>query len=536
VHARQGARRVDAEALAERQRDIAVSEFFVKNRHLLGFDSPARALLTAVKEAVDNALDACEEAGILPEIRVEIEPRGRSIHRIAVEDNGPGIVEAKIGKIFGKLLYGSKFHTLSQSRGQQGMGIAAAGMYGQLTTGQPMRVLTRTSTRKPALELLLSIDTATNRPDIHRRARADWTVPHGTRVEIELEGHYQHGQHSIFEYLRQTALANPHATIHFEDPTAQRIVFSRCVRRLPDKPSAIKPHPHGIELGTLMAMLRQTRRRTLAGFFAHELSRVGTETARKIIQRAGRPLRPQTHPLAVTRAQARALHLALSETPVRAPAGDCIVPIGEAVLLSGLRGLVDARWYTAVTRTPAAYRGNPFAIEVALAFGRPEESAAIGGSSTLAADQPARIYRLANRTPLLFQASACAMTQAVVDTHWHGYGLSQPVNALPVGPIAILLHIASVWVPFTSEAKEAVARYPEIGHELALALHECGRRLAQHLAQLRRGRDEESRRTRIERYVPHIGLALQQILGLDDERREAIVRRLDETLRGSDHG
>ena len=124
--------------MASRQRDISVSEFFLKNRHLLGFDTPAKALVTAVKEAVDNALDACEEAGILPDIRVEVRDRyGRS--RVVVEDNGPGIVESQIARIFGKLLYGSKFHKLSQSRGQQGMGISAAGMYGQLTVGKPVQ-------------------------------------------------------------------------------------------------------------------------------------------------------------------------------------------------------------------------------------------------------------------------------------------------------------------------------------------------------------------------------------------------------------
>ena len=210
--------------LASRQREISVSEFFLKNRHLLGFDTPAKALVTAVKEAVDNALDACEEAGILPEITVQVRDRdGKS--RVVVEDNGPGIVESQIARIFGKLLYGSKFHKLSQSRGQQGMGISAAGMYGQLTVGKPLHIISRIKGDKLASEMYVSIDTAKNQPDIHRKKRLEWDRPHGTRVEMEMEGHYQKGPHSIEVYLKQTAIANPHLTINYQDPQGKQTLF-----------------------------------------------------------------------------------------------------------------------------------------------------------------------------------------------------------------------------------------------------------------------------------------------------------------------
>jgi len=530
IRARAPLRRVEARQLAQAQREISISEFFVKNRHLLGFDSPARALLTAVKEAVDNALDACEEAGFLPEITVEIEPKGDAVFRIAVEDNGPGIVESQIGKVFGKLLYGSKFHALRQSRGQQGMGISAAGMYGQLTTGEPMRVLTRTSRRAPARELVLSIDTAKNRPQIHRRGRADWDVAHGTRVELEIEGHHQRGQHSVAEYIRQTALANPHATIRFEDADGERTVYPRTVRSRPLRPRRIAPHPHGVELGTLIAMLAQTRRRTLGGFLAHEFSRIGAITAKTIVDTARAGLLARTPPHTVSREQARALHGAMSRAKVSAPPTDCVVPIGEALVRRSLRAMVDAEFYTALMRPPAVYRGYPFQVEVGLAYGRPEAPLATSGRERLAADQPVRLFRLANRVPLLFQPGACAITQAVVDTNWHHYGLQQGKDALPIGPVAILVHVASVWVPFTSEAKEAIAAYPEIEHELRLALQECGRRLAHHLAGIHRISDREQRRARIARYVPHITAALARILDLDEARRTGLAARLETTL------
>src|SRR5688500_2248962 len=217
-------RRSTAQEMATRQRDISVSEFFTKNRHLLGFDSPLKALLTAVKEAVDNSLDACEEAGILPEIWVELVPTGTDQFRMVVEDNGPGIVSEQIGKVFGRLLYGSKFHKLAQTRGQQGIGISAAGMYGQLTTGKPVRIRSRTGKRADAHEFVMSIDTARNKPDVHESGVVQWerdgaSKPHGTRVEIEMEAKYQKGLRSVDMFLKQTAIANPHLTLLYSDPT-----------------------------------------------------------------------------------------------------------------------------------------------------------------------------------------------------------------------------------------------------------------------------------------------------------------------------
>src|SRR5678816_26719 len=186
-------RRATAESMAATQRDISVSEFFAKNRHLLGFDNPRKALLTAVKEAVDNSLDACEEAGIVPEIWVHLESTGTNRFKVAVQDNGPGIVRKQIPLIFGKLLYGSKFHRLRMSRGQQGIGISAAGMYGQLTTGKPVQIISRTSARTPAHFFEVQIDTKKNEPLILEKKQIEWESTRGTQVTMEVEGRYQKG-------------------------------------------------------------------------------------------------------------------------------------------------------------------------------------------------------------------------------------------------------------------------------------------------------------------------------------------------------
>ena len=226
------------QSMAASQRDISVSEFFAKNRHLLGFDNPRKALLTTVKEAVDNALDACEEAGILPEIWVHIQRIEQDRFKVGVQDNGPGILEKQFPLIFGKLLYGSKFHRMRMSRGQQGIGISAAGMYGLLTTGKPVKIMSKISSGpRPITTRSRSTRSGTGRRSSTAAAKGRRSPPndrgrkdiekheiewiesdHGTRVTIELEARYQRGRGSVDEYLQQTAIANPHVTIHYDDP------------------------------------------------------------------------------------------------------------------------------------------------------------------------------------------------------------------------------------------------------------------------------------------------------------------------------
>jgi len=536
-----------AHELAGRQREISVSEFFLKNRHLLGFDSPSKALLITVKEAVDNALDACEEAGILPGIQVEIADQGDHIFRVAVEDNGPGILENQIARIFGKLLYGSRFHKLSQSRGQQGMGISAAGMYAQLTTGKSLHVISRVTGEPMASELFVSIDTAKNRPELHGRKKIEWDRPHGTRVEVEIEGRYQKGIHSVDMYLKQTAIANPHVSFHFRGPHGEAASYTRSSSALPPRPMEIKPHPRGVELGRLIQMLNNTSSRTLLQFLENEFSRVGRKTAREIVKHTRHRLTERSLPKRIAHVQAQALYRAIKKVPVTAPRTDCIVPIGEARLYEGMHKEIDAGFYIVKTRPPAVYRGNPFQVEVGLAWGRPGGAGLAvdaGGrihkaahhqrdaseALALKADEPARLLRFANRVPLLYQQDGCAITKAVLQTNWRSYGLQQPKGALPVAPLVILVHLASVWVPFTSEAKEAIAPYPEIIRELKLGLQACARKLAEHLRQENRLKREYDKRTHIEKYLPHVGIALQEILELTDAQRDQSVAALDEVL------
>ena len=510
-----------AESMAARQREISISEFFSKNRHLLGFDNPQKALLTAVKEAVDNSLDACEDAGILPVLKVAIQQLAEDRFKIAVEDNGPGIVKAQIPKIFGKLLYGSKFHTLKQARGQQGIGISAAGMYGLLTTGKSIAVTSRTGSEKPAHYYEIQIDTRKNAPQIITDKVVDWEQPHGTRVEIELIGTYKKGRHSVDDYIRQTAIANPHCEIFFTAPdSGETLHLEPGSDSLPPEPKEIKPHPYGVELGVLIRMMKETPARQLSAALQRDFSRVSGRVAVDICKAA--LLSPNANPHTIVVHEAERLFKAINSVKIMNPATNCLSPIGEEQILSGLKKEINADFYTAITRAPAVYRGNPFQVEVGLAYG-----------GSLPGDELVDLLRFANRVPLQYQQSGCAITKAVLGIDWRSYGVSQSKGALPMGPVVLFVHIASVWVPFTSESKEAVAGYPEIMRELRLALQECGRKLATHIRAHRRAVDEEKKKSYIEKYIPHIGIALREILGLSEKAENDLVTTLKDVLERS---
>ena len=269
-----------AEELAAAQRSISIAEFFEKNKHMLGFDSGARALVTAVKEATDNSLDAAEEAGILPDIYINIS-ESRDLYTLVIEDNGPGITKEQVPKVFGKLLYGSRFHARQQARGQQGIGISAAVLYSQLTSGKPARITSRTQGSSEAQYFELIIDTDENEPEIRTAETTTWDRPHGTRIELDLEANMRARQ-QLHDYVKQTAVVNPHARIELHEPNAD-MKFERATDQLPDETEEIRPHPHGVELGTVLKMLGATDSHSVSGFLQGEFTRVGRKTADDII-------------------------------------------------------------------------------------------------------------------------------------------------------------------------------------------------------------------------------------------------------------
>jgi len=461
--------------LAQKQKEISVAEFFERNKHILGFGNPTRAIITSVKEGVDNSLDACEEAGILPDIVVEIKDEDggeKNEYKIIVEDNGPGIVKKQIPNVFGRLLYGSRFHAIKQSRGQQGIGVSAVVLYGQLTTGKPTRVISKIDEKMPAYVYEIGINTHNNTPEIISQDIMHWEKPSGTRIEINIIGDYVRGKRFVYEYLQSTSIVNPHAQITFVTPQGEKHVFERTAEILPRPSMEIKPHPYGIELGTLMKMAKSTKCRKLSAFLKTEFSSMGERTTNAVCKEAG--LDKNINPKMLTREQHLNLLKAFKKVKIMSPPTNCLSPIGETLIRRSLKHEtqeISPEFIVTTSRPPSVFSGNPFQVEAGIVYG-----------GNLPKDTPVKILRFANRVPLLYQQGDCVSTAAISSIDWRRYGLEQKGGkGIPAGPAIFLVHVASTHVPFTSESKEAVADIPEIENEIKLAFRECARKMQRHL-------------------------------------------------------
>jgi DNA topoisomerase VI subunit B len=458
--------------LAKKQKEISVAEFFERNKHILGFGNPTRALITSVKEGVDNALDACEESGILPDIYVEVRNPSEEECVVIVEDNGPGIIKQQIPHIFARLLYGSRFHAVRQSRGQQGIGISAVVLYGQLTTGKHAKIISKIQDDHPAVVTELAIDTNKNRGEVQHQEIMHWDKPSGTRIEVNLNADYKRGKRFVYEYLQSTSIVNPHARIVLKEADGTEHVFERTADALPKKSEEIKPHPYGVELGTLIKMAKETKSRKLASFLKSEFSSMGDRTADAVCDEA--KIDRNISPTEMTRDQFAALHQAFKKIKIMAPPTECLSPIGETLIRRSLKSEtqeISPEFIFTASRPPSVHSGNPFQVEVGIVYG-----------GNLPKDKPVKLLRFANRIPLLYQQGDCAITTSIESIDWRRYGLDQPSgNGIPIGPAIFLTHIASTKIPYTSESKEAVADIPEIENEIKLAFRECARKVQLHI-------------------------------------------------------
>ena len=474
-----------ADKMASNQKQIAISEFFEKNKHFLGFDSLQRSIITAVKEAVDNSLDACEEARILPEIRVKITKvdSKKDIIELQTEDNGPGIPQKSIEKVFGQLLFGSRFHAIRQSRGQQGIGITGVVMYSQLTTGKPTHVLSKVANDPTAVSVSIGLDTRKNKAVKSDQTRIIWEnddltlKEHGLRVTTRMKGKYQRGRQSVYQYLRMTSIVNPHADITFTDPDGETYHWPRVTERLPSKVDAIKPHPHGIELGQLQRMCRESTDSRLTVFLRQNFSGVSMRAAKELCEAS--ELEVSIKPKSMKPDDVRALLEAfqgermIKGKPIKllSPPTNCLSPIEEMLIKKGLSKTIDSKFVSTMTRAPTVSHGNPFQVEVGLIFGE-----------DMAADKHVEVLRFANRVPLMYQQGGCLLTKAIESVDWRQYGLDQAGGkGVPKGPAAILVHLASTNVQFTSEAKEALSDNEFVFEETRKAMLEMGRGLRKHL-------------------------------------------------------
>ena len=474
-----------ADKMARNQKQIAISEFFEKNKHFLGFDSLQRSIITAVKEAVDNSLDACEEARILPDIKVKISKidSKKDILELQTEDNGPGIPQKSIEKVFGQLLFGSRFHAIRQSRGQQGIGITGVVMYSQLTTGKPTHVLSKVAGDPTAVSVNIGLDTRKNKAIKSDQDRIIWEnddltlKEHGLRVTTRMKAKYQRGRQSVFQYLRMTSIVNPHAEITFIDPDGEKFHWPRVTERLPAKVDAIKPHPHGIELGQLQRMCKESSDSRMTVFLRQNFSGVSMRAAKELCDAA--ELEITMKPKSLKPDHVRALLEAFQgermindkRIKLLSPPTTCLSPIEEMLIKKGLSKTIDSKFVATMTRAPTVSHGNPFQVEVGLIFGE-----------GMVADKHVEVLRFANRVPLMYQQGGCLLTKAIESVDWRQYGLEQAGGkGVPKGPAAILVHLASTNVQFTSEAKEALSDNEFVFEETRKAMLEMGRGLRKHL-------------------------------------------------------
>jgi len=509
-----------------KQKQIAISEFFEKNKHFLGFDSLQRAIITAVKESVDNSLDACEEVRILPDIRIEVKRLGGNRVELITQDNGPGIPRDSIEHVFGKFLLGSRFHAIRQTRGQQGIGITGVVMYSQLTTGAKTRVVSKVKDDATAVFVDLGIDTRKNKAIKSGEIRDTWIdnvtgeeVDHGLRIETVMNAKYQRGRQSVYQYLRMTSIVNPHATITLtvQDKDGDIIEeghWERTTDRLPRVVKEIKPHPHGIHLGTLQRMLREAEERKMTSFLRHNFSGISMRAAREILEKAG--LDESRQPRRIRAEEAQLIADSFQKVKVLNPPTDCLSPIEDLLIKKGLSKAIDSRFASTATREPQVTQGNPFQVEVGLVFG-----------GDLNSDSPIEILRFANRVPLMYQQGGCLLTKALESVDWKRYGLEQPGGrGIPKGPAAVLIHLASTNVQFTSEAKEAVASNEEVLEEIRRALLEVGRGLKNHLKKSSQRKKAQEKFELINVILPEISKKSSQLLDREEPDLAPVITRI----------
>lgn len=502
----------NAEDLAKDMKEISPAEFFEKNRHFLGYENPMKSLLTVVKEAIDNSLEFTCEAGILPNIYLSVKQIGEDRFKLVIRDNGPGVIAEQVPRAFGKVLYGSRFHKLKQSRSLFGIGIKGVCLYSQLTTGKPFKITTGIG-KGPIHVFEMMIDVTKNEPHIisHKelKNKEKW---HGTILEFEVEGRYVEKGKSIPEFLKQTAIANPYARIVYDGPDG-KMEFPAVAKELPKPPKEIKPHPYGVEIGVLRRMIRSTKSKNIVGFLKNDFSRVGSTSANEICKIAG--IDKNKKPLDINHIELERLHKAMETVKLIAPPTDCLSPLGEQLIIEGLKKEVEAEYFAAITRSPAVYRGMPFQIEVGLAYG-----------GKLDPNAQAKLMRFANKVPLMYHQGDCAITQAVEEVDWKRYGMQQPSGSLPAGPLIILVDFISVWVPFTTEGKQAIASYPDITKEIKLGLQDAGRKLKIFISRRRKSHDSQMRQNLFEKYIPEVAIALSKLSDIPHEKIRTNLEKL----------
>ncbi|MBC7692836.1 MAG: DNA topoisomerase VI subunit B [Methylotenera sp.] len=496
----------------------STAEYFSKNLQQVGFSSQVKAVLTTLKEAVDNALDACEEHGFLPEVEIWVEKIGAGSLknsdqvRIRVLDNGPGIDPDDVPKVFGEYLASSKFGRGRCSRGQQGIGISAATTWAQLTNATGARVITKTPKMRKAMSCTVEVDIKHNKGVLKDREMIEWDRENGTSVEFVIDGRIQlNGEAGLINYLTGTTLVNPHLTLHSNLPDLGRQTVERVTQEIPAIPEAVEPHPHTMKLGEFIAHSHLFGRVKVGAWLKKGFSRVNEGTLKDLVKAGIKASLLEKSVDGMNEVEFKDLFTKIQNIQLMAPSTKSVLSIGEEALAKSIKRLGAVDFFAVVTRKPTICDFKPVEVEVAVA--RLEDRA-------MEADAPVQVLRFANRVPLQFDKAACAIVQALTSVNWRAYGISQPKEALPQGPYIIAVSVVSPFIKFKNASKETVDASDELVEEIRRALIQAGQRLSKHIRKEDKANDLEEKLRHIEQFCPILVDGLCRITEASEARKK----------------
>ncbi|MFW6110752.1 MAG: DNA topoisomerase VI subunit B [Thermoproteota archaeon] len=484
-------------------KEISAADFFYRNREIAGFTNPTRAIFAAIREVVENSLDAAESLKIPPDIYVRLSyqdqtDRENEVYKLRVEDNGIGVPPKHIPSAFGQVLFGSKYKP-RQQRGTFGLGGKMAILYGQITTHRPAQIISSTGESK-IYAYKLMIDIKRNRPLIlDRKVRVNKKGWRGTVVEFTLEGHYSRAMPKILEYFKQTAMANPYANLTFVDPRGRLYKFSRVTEKMPDPPEETLPHPYGVDVELLQRLIEVTPHPNMHDFLKNHFHRVGEITAKKFLKFGD--IDPSKNPKNLSHQEIVKLMRKMKKfDSFLAPDASCLSPLGEDLLRAGVQKELNPEFLAVEQRSPSAYAGHPFIVEVAIAYG-----------GDIPKEESFLIYRFANKIPLLYDEASDVSVKVINSINWRRYKVK------PDKPIALAVHICSTKIPYKTVGKEFIADRPEVEREIANGLRAAARRLKRFLTKREHVKKKRKRINIFNKYLPKIARFSTQLAGKEEK-------------------
>ena len=505
----------------------STAEYFAKNLQQVGFSSPLKAVLTTLKEAVDNSLDACEGAEILPDLEIQVTKVGTGsskntdLIKIIVEDNGPGIEGDDLAKVFGEYLASSKFGKGQCSRGQQGIGISAATTWAQMTNAKGVQVISKTKNMRKAISAQVDVDIKTNTGIVRNKESIDWKKTNGVRVEFIMDGRIQlNGDGGLQTYIEGTILVNPHVKIKYKLADADWATIDRVSNDSPELPEATLPHPHTFKLGEFITHSTLYGKISLSKFLKTGFSRISDQSIKDFVKNGMSKNLVEKTITSLTEDEFKKVFSAVQNTELMAPSTKSVLTVGEDSLSKSISRLGEIDFFSVMTRKPTICDFKPVVVEVALArfVNRGDEGT------------PVQLLRFANRVPLQFDKSGCAITWAIESVNWKSYGLSQPKDSLPQGPYVFAVSVVSPFIKFKNASKETIDASDELVEEIRRALMQAGQKLSRHIKHELKEADLERKLAHIEQFGPILVEKLVLIAGANDARRKKAEEGLKKIL------